>query len=45
MAWLAVGTLVTVLFAFWGTNLVGGTKHSLDDLKLKTPVETVEPSR
>ncbi len=45
MAWLAVGTLVTVLFAFWGTNLLGGTSHSLDDLKLKTPVETVEPSR
>ncbi len=45
MAWLAVGTLVTVLFAFWGTNLLGGTSHSLDDLKLKTPVEKVEPSR
>ncbi len=39
MAWLAVAALVTVLFAFWGTNLVGGTSHSLDDLRLKTPGE------
>jgi cytochrome c-type biogenesis protein CcsB len=39
MAWLAVGTLVTVLFAFWGTNLLGGTSHSLDDLSLKVPEE------
>jgi cytochrome c-type biogenesis protein CcsB len=39
MAWLAVGTLVTVLFAFWGTNLLGGTSHSLDDLSLKIPGE------
>jgi cytochrome c-type biogenesis protein CcsB len=39
MAWLAVVTLVTVLFAFWGTNLFGGTSHSLDDLRLKVPGE------
>jgi cytochrome c-type biogenesis protein CcsB len=39
MAWLAIGALVTVLFAFWGTNLLGGTSHSLDDLKLKIPEE------
>ena len=39
MAWLAIGTLVTVLFAFWGTSMLGGTSHSLDDLSLKTPVE------
>jgi cytochrome c-type biogenesis protein CcsB len=39
MAWLAIGTLVTVLFAFWGTNLLGGTSHSLDDLSLKVPEE------
>jgi cytochrome c-type biogenesis protein CcsB len=37
MAWLAVGALVTVLFAFWGTNLLGGTSHSLADLSLKVP--------
>jgi cytochrome c-type biogenesis protein CcsB len=37
MAWLAVVTLVTVLFAFWGTNLLGGTSHSLDDLSVRTP--------
>ncbi len=40
MAWLAVGILMTVLFAFWGTNLLGTTSHSLDDLRLKVPVET-----
>jgi cytochrome c-type biogenesis protein CcsB len=39
MAWLAVGALVTVIFAFWGTNLMGGTSHSLDDLRLKAPGE------
>jgi hypothetical protein len=39
MAWLAVAALVTVLFAFWGTSLVGGTSHSLDDLRLKAPGE------
>ena len=39
MAWLAVAALLTVLFAFWGTNLLGGTSHSLDDLQLKTPEE------
>ena len=39
MAWLAIGTLVTVLFAFWGTSLLGGTSHSLDDLSLKIPAE------
>jgi cytochrome c-type biogenesis protein CcsB len=39
MAWLAVAALVTVLFAFWGTNLLGGTSHSLDDLRLKAPGE------
>ena len=43
MAWLAIGTLVTVLFAFWGTNLMGKTSHSLEDLKLKAPVETAVP--
>jgi cytochrome c-type biogenesis protein CcsB len=37
MAWLAVATLVTVLIAFWGTNLMGGTSHSLDDLRLRVP--------
>ncbi len=37
MAWLAVAALVTVLFAFWGTNLLGGTSHSLDDLSVRTP--------
>jgi cytochrome c-type biogenesis protein CcsB len=40
MAWLAIGTLVTVLLAFWGTNLLGSTSHSLDDLSLRVPVET-----
>ena len=39
MAWLAVAALLTVVFAFWGTNLIGDTKHSLDDLQLRTPVE------
>lgn len=39
MAWLAVATLVTVLVAFWGTNLIGTTSHSLDDLRLRTPPE------
>ncbi len=39
MAWLAVGTLVTVLFAFWGTNLLGSTSHSLDDLSLRAAPE------
>jgi cytochrome c-type biogenesis protein CcsB len=34
MAWLAVTALVTVLFAFWGTNLLGTTSHSLDDLRV-----------
>jgi cytochrome c-type biogenesis protein CcsB len=42
MAWLAVATLVTVLFAFWGTSMLGGTSHSLDDLSLKTPIEETE---
>lgn len=42
MAWLAVATLLTVLFAFWGTSLLGSTSHSLDDLSLKIPVETTE---
>jgi cytochrome c-type biogenesis protein CcsB len=42
MAWLAVGALATVLVAFWGTNLLGTTSHSLDDLKLRAPVETPE---
>ncbi len=37
MAWLAVATLVTVLIAFWGTNLLGTTSHSLDDLRLRAP--------
>jgi cytochrome c-type biogenesis protein CcsB len=39
MAWLVIGALVTVLFAFWGTSMLGGTSHSLDDLSLKVPVE------
>jgi cytochrome c-type biogenesis protein CcsB len=39
MAWLATGALLTVLFAFWGTNLLGSTTHSLDDLKLRVPAE------
>jgi cytochrome c-type biogenesis protein CcsB len=39
MALLAIMTLVTVLFAFWGTSLLGGTSHSLDDLSLKVPLE------
>jgi hypothetical protein len=39
MAWLAVVALLTVIFAFWGTSLLGGTSHSLDDLKLKIPGE------
>jgi cytochrome c-type biogenesis protein CcsB len=42
MAWIAAGTLVTVLFAFWGTNMLGGTSHSLDDLSLKIPQEAPE---
>jgi cytochrome c-type biogenesis protein CcsB len=37
MAWLAVGSLVTVLFAFWGTTMFGTTTHSLDDLSLRVP--------
>jgi cytochrome c-type biogenesis protein CcsB len=41
MAWLAVVTLVTVLFAFWGTNLFGGTSHSLEDLGLRPAAEAV----
>jgi hypothetical protein len=28
-----------VIFAFWGTSLLGATGHSLDDLKLRTPTE------
>jgi cytochrome c-type biogenesis protein CcsB len=40
MAWLAVGALVTVVIAFWGTSLMGPTSHSLDDLKLRVPEET-----
>jgi ABC-type transport system involved in cytochrome c biogenesis permease subunit len=39
MAWLAVAALLTVVFAFWGTSLLGGTSHSLDDLRLKIPGE------
>jgi len=42
MAWLAIGALVTVLFAFWGTNLIGETSHSLDDLQLRVPEVTPE---
>jgi cytochrome c-type biogenesis protein CcsB len=42
MAWLAVAALATVLFAFWGTNLLGGTSHSLDDLKLRAPEEMLD---
>ena len=42
MAWLAVVTLVTVLFAFWGTNLFGGTSHSLDDLRLRVAPEAID---
>ena len=37
MAWLAVATLVTIVIAFWGTNLMGTTSHSLDDLQLRLP--------
>jgi len=40
MAWLAVGTLMTVLIAFWGTSMFGTTSHSLDDLRLRTPPPT-----
>ena len=40
MAWLAVWALLTVIIAFWGTSLFGGTQHSLDDLKLRTPEAT-----
>ncbi|MDH3519671.1 MAG: cytochrome c biogenesis protein CcsA [Myxococcales bacterium] len=39
MAWLSIAALLTVIFAFWGTNLFGGTSHSLDDLRLKAPGE------
>jgi len=39
MAWLSVAALLTVVFAFWGTSLFGGTSHSLDDLRLKAPGE------
>jgi cytochrome c-type biogenesis protein CcsB len=39
MAWMAVGALVTVLFAFWGTTLMGATGHSLDDLSVRVPPE------
>ncbi len=39
MAWLAVVALISVIFAFWGTSLLGNTGHSLDDLKLRTPTE------
>ena len=42
MAWLAVVTLVTVLFAFWGTNLFGGTSHSHDDLRLRVAPEAID---
>jgi len=42
MAWIAAGTLVTVLFAFWGTSMSGSTSHSLDDLSLKIPEEAHE---
>ncbi len=42
MAWLSVGILVTVLFAFWGTSMLGSTSHSLDDLSLKIPIEQTE---
>jgi hypothetical protein len=36
---MAVGALVTVLFAFWGTTLMGATGHSLDDLSVRVPPE------
>ena len=39
MAWLAVAALLTIVFAFWGTSMLGGTSHSLDDLRLKAPGE------
>jgi len=39
MAWLAIAALLTIVFAFWGTSLLGGTSHSLDDLRLKAPGE------
>lgn len=41
MAWLAVIALITVIFAFWGTSLLGDTGHSLDDLKLRVPAEAL----
>jgi ABC-type transport system involved in cytochrome c biogenesis permease subunit len=39
MAWLSVAALLTIVFAFWGTSMLGGTSHSLDDLRLKAPGE------
>jgi cytochrome c-type biogenesis protein CcsB len=42
MAWLAVGSLATVLVAFWGTTILGTTSHSLDDLKLRVPAEAAD---
>jgi ABC-type transport system involved in cytochrome c biogenesis permease subunit len=40
MAIASILILITVLFAFWGTSIIGETAHSLDDLKLKTPEVT-----
>jgi cytochrome c-type biogenesis protein CcsB len=40
MSWLAVGSLVTVLLAFWGTTILGPTSHSMDDLRLRVPEQT-----
>jgi len=42
MAWLAIGSLATVLLAFWGTTMFGTTSHSLDDLRLRVPEQSAE---
>jgi len=42
MAGLAVVSLVTVLFAFWGTSMFGGTSHSLESLPLRAPPPAAE---
>lgn len=33
MAWLALAALVTVIIAFWGTNLFGPSEHTLENLR------------
>ncbi len=42
MAGLAVAAIITVIFAYWGTSLLSSTDHSLDDLKLRTPMTEVQ---